>query len=176
MSVMELGHLLTRSGLTYLEVSSEVCHDSFCQLGNSVSLRCNYQMFIINFCLNMFRASLCPSSGEQRPCVTAYGVLRWFCWMWLVSVVGRCVVGCEQSVGIAQSVCWLNEQWIGARFRERQDSLPFSRAHQASSDTTEGPLFETRPAYEADLHLISRLGLRGTIPPPTIHLHGMMPN
>jgi len=35
---MELGHLLTRSGLTYLEVSSEVCHDSFCQLGNSVSL------------------------------------------------------------------------------------------------------------------------------------------
>ena len=38
MSVMELGHLLTRSGLTYLEASSEVCHDSFCQLGNSVSL------------------------------------------------------------------------------------------------------------------------------------------
>ena len=35
---MELGHLLTRSGVTYLEVSSEVCHDSFCQLGNSVSL------------------------------------------------------------------------------------------------------------------------------------------
>ena len=38
MSVMELGHLLTRSGLTYLEVFSVVCHDSFCQLGNSVSL------------------------------------------------------------------------------------------------------------------------------------------
>ena len=34
---MELGHLLTCSGLTYLEVSSEVCHDSFCQLGNSAS-------------------------------------------------------------------------------------------------------------------------------------------
>jgi hypothetical protein len=32
---MELGHLLTRSGLTYPEVSSKVCHDSFCQLGNS---------------------------------------------------------------------------------------------------------------------------------------------
>jgi hypothetical protein len=29
---MELGHLLTRSGLTYSEVSSKVCHDSFCQL------------------------------------------------------------------------------------------------------------------------------------------------
>jgi len=37
-SVMELGHLLTRSGLTYPEVSSKDCHDSFCQLGNSVSL------------------------------------------------------------------------------------------------------------------------------------------
>jgi len=34
--------------------------------------RCNNQMFIINFSLNMFRASLCPSSGEQRPCVTEY--------------------------------------------------------------------------------------------------------
>jgi len=37
-SVMELGHLLTHSGLTYPEISSKVCHDSFCQLGNSVSL------------------------------------------------------------------------------------------------------------------------------------------
>jgi len=37
-SVMELGYFLTRSGLTYPEVSSKVCHDSFCQLGNSVSL------------------------------------------------------------------------------------------------------------------------------------------
>ena len=103
-------------------------------------------MFIINFCRNMFRTSLCPSSGEQWPCyciwcvvlvlldvvgsgcgalccrmralwrflfisllltsvstcfghhyahlqenkgsVTAFGVLFWFCWMWLVAVVG----------------------------------------------------------------------------------------
>jgi len=37
-SVMELGHLLTRSGLTYPEVSPKVYHDSFCQLGSSVSL------------------------------------------------------------------------------------------------------------------------------------------
>ena len=35
---MELGHLLTRSGLTYPVVSSKVYHDSFCQLGSSVSL------------------------------------------------------------------------------------------------------------------------------------------
>ena len=37
-SVMELGHLLTRSGLTYPEVSSKVYHNSFCPLGSSVSL------------------------------------------------------------------------------------------------------------------------------------------
>ena len=35
---MVLGHLLTRSGLTCPEVFSKVCHDSFYQLGNSVSL------------------------------------------------------------------------------------------------------------------------------------------
>jgi len=37
---------LTRSGLTYPEVSSKVCHDSFCQLGNSVSLPWVYCHFI----------------------------------------------------------------------------------------------------------------------------------
>jgi hypothetical protein len=37
-SVMKLGHLLTRFVLTYPEVSSKVCHNSFCQLGKSVSL------------------------------------------------------------------------------------------------------------------------------------------
>ena len=36
-SVMQLGHLLTRSGLTYPEVSSKVYHDSFCQSDSSVS-------------------------------------------------------------------------------------------------------------------------------------------
>ena len=35
-SFMELGHLLTRSGLTYPEVSSKVYHDSFCQLGSTI--------------------------------------------------------------------------------------------------------------------------------------------
>jgi len=37
-SFMKLGHLLTRSGLTYPEVLSKVNHDSFCQLGSSISL------------------------------------------------------------------------------------------------------------------------------------------
>ena len=33
---------------------------------------------------------------ENKDRVTAFVVLLWFCWMWLVAVVGRCVVGCEQ--------------------------------------------------------------------------------
>jgi hypothetical protein len=42
--LMELGHLLTRSCLTYPEASSKVCHGSFCQLGNSVwSVLCSKQ-------------------------------------------------------------------------------------------------------------------------------------
>ena len=33
---------------------------------------------------------------EIKKPVTAFGVLFWFCWMWLVAVVGRCLEGCEQ--------------------------------------------------------------------------------
>ena len=40
-----------------------------------------------------------PIFRRTRPCVTARGVLRWFCWMCLVAVVGRCVVGCEHREG-----------------------------------------------------------------------------
>ena len=49
---MESGHLLTRSGLTYPEVSSKVYHDSFCQLGSSAGLNLekmyNIKMFYDN--------------------------------------------------------------------------------------------------------------------------------
>jgi hypothetical protein len=38
---MELGHLLTLSGLTHPEVSSKFCHVSFCQLGNSLLIYFN---------------------------------------------------------------------------------------------------------------------------------------
>jgi len=38
LSVTELGHFLTRSGLTYPEISSKVYQDSFCPLGSSVAL------------------------------------------------------------------------------------------------------------------------------------------
>ena len=32
---------------------------------------------------------------ENKGPVTVFVVLFWFCWMWLVAVVGRCLVGCE---------------------------------------------------------------------------------
>ena len=35
---------------------------------------------------------------EIKGPVTAFGVLFWFCLMWLVAVVGRCLAGCEHYV------------------------------------------------------------------------------
>jgi len=55
-------------------------------------------VFIINTfstCFGHHHAHL----QENKTCVTARGVLCWFCWMWLVAVVGRCVVGCEHCEG-----------------------------------------------------------------------------
>ena len=51
----------------------------------------------------MIRAILCPSQENKGP-VTAFGVLFWFCWLLLVEVVGRCVVGCEHYVGFCSTV------------------------------------------------------------------------
>jgi len=34
-----------------------------------------------------------PIFRRKRPCVTARGVLCWFCWMWLVAVVGAALWG-----------------------------------------------------------------------------------
>jgi len=65
MSVMELGHLLTRSGLTYPEVSSEVCHDSFCQLGNSVSL--SWAVCREASCLHVVSSSSCIPAVYLEP-------------------------------------------------------------------------------------------------------------
>ena len=45
--------------------------------------------------LNMFRASLCPSSGEQDVCYCTWCAAL----VLLDVVVGRCVVGCEHCEG-----------------------------------------------------------------------------
>ena len=41
---------------------------------------------------------------ENKGPVAAFGVLFWFCWMWLVAVVGRCLVGCEHVSGIIMPI------------------------------------------------------------------------
>ena len=56
-SFMELGHLLTRSGLTYPEVSSKVYQDSFCQLGSSISLP--WVIYFEAFCLRVVSSFSC---------------------------------------------------------------------------------------------------------------------
>ena len=95
---MELGHLLTGSGLTYAEVSSKVYHDSFCQSDSSVSLPwvIYFEAFYLHVVSNvnknptdatvcrylftakllyMFRVSQPPSSGVLKtvPAVAGTG-------------------------------------------------------------------------------------------------------
>ena len=60
-------------------------------------------MFIINTFLTSFGHHYAHLQ-ENKTCVTACGVLRWFCWMWLVAVVGGCVVGCEDCEGYCSTV------------------------------------------------------------------------
>jgi hypothetical protein len=50
-SVMQLGHLLTRSGLTCPKVSSKIYHNSFCQSESSVSLP--WVIYYEVFCLHV---------------------------------------------------------------------------------------------------------------------------
>jgi hypothetical protein len=70
LSVMELGHLLARSGLKYPEVSSKVCHDSFCQMGNCVSLP--WVIYHEAFCLHVVSSFscipvICPEAKVSSP-------------------------------------------------------------------------------------------------------------
>jgi hypothetical protein len=44
-----------------------------------------------------------PIFRRTKTYVTAYGVLRWFCWMWLVAAVGRCVVALLASYNTGET-------------------------------------------------------------------------
>ena len=52
----------------------------------------------VSTCIGHHYAHLQENTGA----VTAFGVLFWFCWMWLVAVVGRCLAGCEHYEGSQQ--------------------------------------------------------------------------
>ena len=58
---------------------------------------------------------------ENKGPVTAFGVLFWFCWMWLVAVVGRCLVGCEHYMLLSV----FSGEWCDVRYkRARQLPIP----------------------------------------------------
>jgi hypothetical protein len=54
-------------------------------------------------CLLLTSVSTCfrhhyANLQENKGPVTVFGVLFWFCWMWLVAVDGRCLAGCDHYV------------------------------------------------------------------------------
>ena len=61
---MELGHLLTRSVLTYPEVFSKIYHDSFCQLRSSNSLP--WVIRFEAFCLHVVSSFSCIPVINQK--------------------------------------------------------------------------------------------------------------
>ena len=63
---MELGHLLTRSGLTYPEVSSKDYHDSFYQLGSSISL--SWVIYFEAFYLHIVSSFSCIPVSFRETC------------------------------------------------------------------------------------------------------------
>ena len=77
--------------------------DSDCRYNSGFVKRENQQDTKIR-CLLLTSISKCfghhyAHLQENKEPVTAFGVLFWFCWMWLVAVVGRCLEGSEHCEG-----------------------------------------------------------------------------
>jgi len=92
-------------------------------------------MFIINTFSTCFGHRYAHLQ-ETKTCVTARGVLRWFSCMWLVAVVGRWVVGCEQCEGYCS-----NSNLHSAR--TPQHSAPQPLPSHCSHPTTQRPTTAT---------------------------------
>ena len=58
------------------------------------TIRCLFLTFV-SACFGHHYAHLQENKGS----VTAFGVLFWFCWMWLVAVDGRFLAGCDHYEG-----------------------------------------------------------------------------
>jgi hypothetical protein len=53
----------------------------------------------VSTCFGHHYAHLQKNEGP----VTAFGVMFWFCWMWLVAVDGRCLAGCDLYEGFCST-------------------------------------------------------------------------
>ena len=53
----------------------------------------------VSTCFGIHYAHLQENKGP----VTAFGVLFWFCWMWLVAVDVRCLAGCDHYEGFCST-------------------------------------------------------------------------
>ena len=73
---------------------------------------------------------------ENKGPITAFVVLFWFCWMWLVAVVGRCLAGSEHYEGFCSTVEQLNRKLHSAHIlqdiQQNQNKTP---------NALTGPLF-----------------------------------
>ena len=78
-SFMELGHLLTRSDLTYPKVSTKVYHDSFCQLGSRILLP--WVIYFEAFYLHVVSSFSCIPvvCPELVLFLTPLQFVHWFC-------------------------------------------------------------------------------------------------
>jgi len=71
---MELGHLLTRSDLTYPEFSSKAYRDSFCQMGSSETLSTGMeQMPSVSMPVQRLKVAILPLDLPRFGPVTHFG-------------------------------------------------------------------------------------------------------
>ena len=63
-----------------------------------VTIRCLLSISV-STCFGHHYAHLQENKGP----VTAFGALFWFCWMWLVAVVVRCLAGCDHYEGFCST-------------------------------------------------------------------------
>jgi len=73
-----------------------------------ICLKRGDQLDAIFRCLLLTSVSTCfghhyAHLQENKCPVTAFGVLFWFCWMWLLAVVGRYLAGCEHYEGFCST-------------------------------------------------------------------------
>jgi len=58
-------------------------------------------MFIIKLLSQHVSGIIMPVIRRTRPCITVYGVLHWWCWLWLCGAVCTQCIWCSALVVLA---------------------------------------------------------------------------